>query len=383
LEFFAAAAGSHDLISMEIGGTSCDIAMMSDGKVGLTDALSIDGYDLALPSVDVHTIGAGGGTIAGVDVGGMLFVGPAGAGADPGPACYGKGGVLPTATDAQVILGRLSPGAFAGGAIEIDAASAHRSVEEHVGAPLGLDAEAAAAGVIRLLEQKLLQGMQRMSSERGHDPRRFTLVACGGAGPLHGASVGRRLGVARVFIPKLAGAFCALGLLNSDLRQDYVRVHFAELDRTDSVDLEAIWGELKAEAAGTLADCGLIDSDTSFERAADLRYRGQQWDVTVPLGPEFDTDEVRLRFEREHERLFGHIQPGGIIEITKLRLSGFGRVERPHRRVETTAQSHHAPTARHRRSVWLDEIHEARRQPDTESGLRRFRTGVYGPGSGV
>lgn len=368
LEFFADAAGSRDLISMEIGGTSCDIAMMAGGKVGLTDALSIDGYDLALPSVDVHTIGAGGGTIAGVDAGGLLFVGPAGAGADPGPACYGKGGMLPTATDAQVVLGRLSPGAFAGGSIEIDAARARRSMEEHVGVPLGLDAGEAAAGVIRLLEQKLLQGMQRMSSERGHDPRRFTLVACGGAGPLHGASVGRRLGAARVFVPKLAGAFCALGLLNSDLRQDYVRVHFTELDRADFTALDTIWAELTAEAAATLSDSGLFDGVTDFERAADLRYRGQQWDVTVPLGLEFDADEVRLRFEREHERLFGHIQPGGTIEITKLRLSGIGRVARLRGHKAATVQSRPAPAARRGRLVWLDEIHGWREVPVHDAG---------------
>ncbi len=355
LEFFAGAAGSRDLISMEIGGTSCDIAMMADGRVGLTDALSIDGYDLALPSVDVHTIGAGGGTIAGVDVGGLLFAGPAGAGAIPGPACYGKGGTLPTATDAQVVLGRLAPGPFAGGAIVIDGARARAAVEEHIAGRLGLSAEDAAAGVIRLLEQKLLQGVQRMSSERGHDPRRFTLVACGGAGPLHGASVARKLGAARVFVPKLAGAFCALGLLNSDLRQDYVRVHFAELDAADPAKLRTIWAELRADAEATLAQCGLVGGAHDFEHAADLRYRGQQWDVTVPLDDAFDPAAVRSRFEQEHERLFGHIQPEGAIEITKLRLSGIGRVPRIAQASATAPARSAAPPALRSRRVWLDE----------------------------
>lgn len=362
LEFYRAAAGTDDLISMEIGGTSCDIAMMAGGKVGLTDALSIDGYDLTLPSVDVHTIGAGGGTIAGVDAGGLLYAGPAGAGAVPGPACYGRGGTLPTATDAQVVLGRLAPGAFAGGSITIDGGPARRAVEEHIGERLGLSAEDAAAGVIRLLEQKLLQGVQRISSERGHDPRRFTLVACGGAGPLHGASVARRLGCARVFVPKLAGAFCALGLLNSDLRQDYVRVLFADLDRADVAALDAAWAAMREEAAATLADCGLVDASCGYERAADLRYRGQQWDVTVPVGDRFDAAEVRRHFEDEHERLFGHIQPEGTIEITKLRLSGIGRVERA--RPAFAERSERAPPApAATRPVWLDETNGWREVP--------------------
>ena len=355
LEHYAEPAGSQDLISMEIGGTSCDIAMMAGGVVGLTDALSIDGYDLALPSVDVHTIGAGGGTLAGVDRGGLLVVGPEGAGADPGPACYGRGGTRPTATDAQVLLGRLAPGTFAGGTIEIDADAARAAMQTHVAEPLGIEAEAAAAGVIRLLEQKLLQGVQRISSERGHDPRRFTLVACGGAGPLHGAPVARRLGARRVFVPRLAGAFCALGLLNSDLRQDYARVHFAELATADPAALEAAWEALRAEAAETLASAGFSGARTAFERAADLRYRGQQWDVTVPAGPAFDARALRARFEAEHERLFGHVQPGGTVEITRLRLAGIGQVERPARSPVPPAEPRPAPAAGRCRRVWLDE----------------------------
>lgn len=362
LEFYRAAAGTDDLISMEIGGTSCDIAMMAGGRVGLTDALSIDGYDLTLPSVDVHTIGAGGGTIAEVDAGGLLYAGPGGAGAVPGPACYGRGGTQPTVTDAQVVLGRLAPGVFAGGSITIDGDRARRAIEEHIAAPLGLGVEDAAAGVIRLLEQKLLQGVQRISSERGHDPRRFTLVACGGAGPIHGAPVARRLGCARVFVPKLAGAFCALGLLNSDLRQDYLRVHFTDLDGADTAALDVVWAGMRDEAAATLADCGIAEESRGYERAADLRYRGQQWDVTVPVGDAFDPATVKRRFEAEHERLFGHIQPDGTIEITKLRLSGIGRVERA-RPPAAGAAASEAPAPRAVRPVWLDETSGWREVP--------------------
>lgn len=353
LEFFSQVAGSTNLISMEIGGTSCDITLMAEGRVDLTDSLSIGGYELALPSVDVQTIGAGGGTIAGVDVGGLLFVGPAGAGSDPGPACFGRGGDRPTVTDAQVVLGRLGPGTFADGTIFIDQERARLAVAEHVGDILQLQPEEAAAGIIRLLEQKLLQALQAISSQRGCDPRRFTLVAAGGAGALHGASVARLLGCKQVFVPKLAGGFCAMGMLNSDLRQDYMKVVFADVDCIDPGEVHSIWDDLAAEAGETLAKCGLTEGQFGYERSVDMRYRGQQWDVTVPLGARFIAADVRARFEREHERLFGHIQPQGSLELTKVRLAGFGRIARANRPAAAEADRQSEPTGH--RNVWIDE----------------------------
>ena len=190
---------------MEIGGTSCD-ALLMHRVVAVSDEIKIEGYPLALPSVDIHTIGAGGGTIAGVDSAGLLFVGPRGAGANPGPACYGLGGNEPTVTDALLVLGRLKPGPYAGGAVSLDESRAKTAVTGGVAAMLGIDLDAAAAGIIRLLEQNLLHALQQISIQRGYDPREFTLVASGGAGPMHGASVGRMLGCRAVYIPRLSGA---------------------------------------------------------------------------------------------------------------------------------------------------------------------------------
>ena len=205
----AAPGEKANLISMEIGGTSCDVMVMASGDVPVTDELLIDGYHLTTPSVEIHTVGAGGGTVAWVDDAGLLHVGPQGAGARPGPAAYGLGGENPTVTDAQLVLGRLRPGPLAGGAVTLDGALARKAVETKLAKPLGLSVEDAAAGVIRLLEQNLLHAVERLSIERGHNPATFTLVAAGGAGPMHGTAVARALGCRRALLPRAAGAFCA------------------------------------------------------------------------------------------------------------------------------------------------------------------------------
>jgi N-methylhydantoinase A len=353
LNFYGQALGSHDLVSMEIGGTSCDVILMDGGKVAFTDQLDIGGYHAVIPSVEVHTIGAGGGTIARVDGAGLLEVGPQGAGARPGPACYGLGGEFPTVTDAQVSLGRLKPGTYAGGAVAIDAGLATAALDRVVAKPLGLDREAAAAGIIRLMEQKLLHAVQRLSIERGHDPKRFTLVACGGAGPLHGAAVGRALGCARVYVPRLSGAFCALGMLHADMRHDYVRVFLGRLDEIEPARLERVFAGLEGEARGTLAREGFAEGDIRLTRALDLRYIGQQWDIPVTIERRFDAAAIRRAFDAEHDRLFGHTQPGGIIEITKTRVTGVAAL--PPLKPGTPAPADGPATPIEHRPVWLDE----------------------------
>lgn len=355
LAHYARLIGSDDLVSMEIGGTSCDVILMSGGTVAFTDRLEIGGHVCVLPSVEVHTIGAGGGTIARVDDAGLLQVGPQGAGARPGPACYGLGGEEATVTDAQVVLGRLKPGTYAGGDVAIDAARAHAAIARRIATPLGIPVEAAASGIIRLMEQKLLQAVQRLSSERGHDPRRFTLVAAGGAGPMHGASVARALGCARVYLPRLSGAFCALGMLHADVRHDEIRVHFAELDRVAEDGVEPVFAALERDMLDTLAREGFQGDAARCARALDLRYVGQQWDITVPIDRHFDPAAIRRDFDAAHDRLFGHTQPDGVIEITRLRVTGIGALAPPRPRPQPPAAG--APMPQARRPVWIDERH--------------------------
>lgn len=356
LNLYRRLTGSGDLMAMEIGGTSCDAMLMSDGEVAYTDLLNIDEYHLALPSIDLHTVGAGGGTIAGVDAAGMLFVGPRGAGADPGPACYGRGGCEPTVTDAQLVLGRLEPNAYAGGAVVLNKDLAEAAVRRRLAEPLDVSIEDAAQGVIRLMDQKLLHAMQRISVERGHDPRDFTLVACGGAGPIHGASVARLVGCPRVYVPRLAGAFCALGMLHSDVRHDFVRVYLSRLDSADPERVAAIFEEMQTEGRARLAAEGFSSADCEMLYACDLRYHGQQWDVRVSLdAPSLDEKAVRAAFEREHGRLFGHIQPDGILDVTKLRLTAVGLVQDV--RLAAVQQKVDAvPEPVGHRHVWVDAV---------------------------
>ena len=342
----AAPGERANLISMEIGGTSCDVMVMAKGDVPVADELVIDGYHLTTPSVEIHTVGAGGGTVAWVDGAGLLHVGPQGAGARPGPAAYGFGGENPTVTDAQLVLGRLRSGPLAGG-VTLDGALARKAVEEKLAKPLKLSVEEAAAGVIRLLEQNLLHAVERLSIERGHNPATFTLVAAGGAGPMHGAAVARALGCKRALLPRAAGAFCAMGMLQSDVRQDYLQVFLADLDKVaqdkeERAALDKAFAELDARAG---------DAEVK-DREIDLRYEGQQWPVRVAAGSTFDAAAARKSFEAEHQRLFGHIQPGGRIDITALRVVGRTPLDwtPPAARPPQAA----APKPRQVRKVWID-----------------------------
>lgn len=351
LDHYRTAIGSDDLVSMEIGGTSCDVILMSRGDVSFTDLLDIAGYKCVTPAVEVHTIGAGGGTIAHVDAAGMLHIGPHGAGADPGPACYGLGGQDATVTDAQVVLGRLRPGAYADGAVRMDRDLACAAIERAIAAPLSVSIERAASGIVALMDQKLLHAVQRMSSERGHDPRRLTLVAAGGAGPLHAVSVARALGCRQVFVPRLSGAFCAIGMLNANLRHDFFRMRFAELRDESAAELETEFLPLEAQARQALVREGFSDELIHIERSLDLRYLGQQWDITVRIERPLDGRAIRSSFEIEHDRLFGHRQPEGTVEITKLRVSGIGRID-PLMHIEPPAAAQPA-RPREIRSVWI------------------------------
>jgi N-methylhydantoinase A len=296
-----------------------------------------------VPAIDIHTVGAGGGTIAGVDGAGMLFVGPRGAGANPGPACYGRGGEQPTVTDAQVVLGKMGDDDDAAGdtgdstkTLSLDRGLALDALRNRVATPLGIDPQLAANGITRLLEQNLLHAVERISIERGYDPSRFVLVAAGGAGPMFGANVGRLLGCRQVYVPRLAGVFCALGMLHSDVRQEFFRVVFGNLMSTDEGVLERAYAELSEQAAAWLGTEGFDASRSLLVREIDLRYRAQQWSIRVTIpevsasngtGDAIDHQRIRAAFEQEHQRLFGHTQPDGNIELTAVRVIAVGKLD--------------------------------------------------------
>ena len=319
------AGDEGNLISMEIGGTSCDVLLMSGRAVATRDEVMIAGYHVSTPAIDIHTVGAGGGTIAGVDDAGVLYVGPAGAGADPGPACYRLGGTKPTVTDAQLVLGRLRPGRSAGGTLDLDMAAARDAIQREVAQPLGMSVEDAAAGIIELVEQHLLHAVEYMSIERSHSPCRFTLVAAGGAGPMHGASVAARLGCRRVYVPRAAGALCAIGMLHADIRQDFVRFMMGSIDDLSPSDVDGGFVSLSERALAVFASEGFAREDVHLQRELELHHPGQLWTVRVRIaGGGFDPSAVRAAFEAEYQRLYGHIQEGGTIMVASLRLIARG-----------------------------------------------------------
>ncbi len=356
LGLYAKSAGTDNLIAMEIGGTSCDVMLMGGGHVAVTDELIIDGYHLATPSVDIHTVGAGGGTIAHVDQAGLLHVGPQGAGARPGPACYGLGGEQPTVTDAYMVLGRLRPGPYAGGSVTLDEGLAQHAIAEQIAGPLGIDVAEAAAGIIRLLEQNLLHAVEHISIQRGHNPQRFTLVAAGGAGPMHGATVARALGCRQAYVPRQAGAFCALGMLHTDIRQDFLAVHFDNLDTVGEATLRQGFEPLAQRADEALAADGFTGDRAVIIRELDLRYRGQLWSIRVELPPgAFDPVAVRDAFDADHQRQYGHTQPGGTIEITAFRVTARGLIEITEPAMTPPSDAKVEPTAI--RQVYMDPQH--------------------------
>ncbi len=320
MRYYGRLCESDNLITMEIGGTSCDVSMLQGGRAQLIDGFTLGGYHVAMPAIDIHTVGAGGGTIASVDGAGLLRCGPEGAGAAPGPASYGLGGTDATTTDALVVLGRMRSGPIGDGSVVIDAERAQSACAERIANPLGLSVEEAAIGIVQLLEQNLLHAVEEISVKRGLNPVHYTLVAAGGAGPMHGASIGRALGCRRVYIPRHAGAFCALGMLDSDIRHDLYKVFDAQLDDESLSAMQASFSELTASAMAEFEIEATAPTPT-LRLVLDLVYKGQMRSVQIDYDPETDhLKSLKGRFEDEHRRLYGHIKPITPIRISALRV---------------------------------------------------------------
>jgi N-methylhydantoinase A/oxoprolinase/acetone carboxylase beta subunit len=300
----AARCGEPDLLCFDMGGTSCDVCVVEGGRVRETNAREVGGRPLALPMVDIHTVGAGGGSIAWRDPGGALRVGPHSAGAEPGPACYGRGGTEPTVTDANLVLGHLSADAPLAGDVELDAGAAH-AVVERLARALDLEARACAEGIVRVANAEMVRALRVMTVERGVDPRGFALLAFGGAGPLHAAAIADELGMTKILVPRASGVLSALGLAAADRRADAQRTVLGD----DAADVEALRDEVRATLGG----------EPEVELAWDLRYHGQSHELTVRGG---DREDLRERFEALHEERYGHRDPDGEVELVTVRVTG-------------------------------------------------------------
>jgi N-methylhydantoinase A len=313
--YAAAASGYEDLLTFDMGGTSTDVAPVIGGAAQTTTDSVVAGVPLKLPMVDVHTVSAGGGSIAWADAGGALRVGPQSAGAEPGPAAYGAGGEEPTVTDANLFLGYLQDGATLGGEVVLRRELAEQALER-LGSELGLDALQTALGIVRVANAEMTRALRVISVERGLDPRDFALVAFGGAGGMHACALADELGMRTLVVPKAAGVLSALGLAISDVRRDYVEPLLGELEPER---LEGPFAELEERAREDL-------DDPSLARAADLRYRGQSFELTVDAD---EPDQLAARFHDAHEQRYGYRMEEEAVELVNVRVTATVAVDKP------------------------------------------------------
>lgn len=324
--------GDQQLISVDMGGTSFDIGLIDGGLPRVTSEGEFEGYPVKIPVLDVHAIGAGGGSIAWLDVGGALNVGPMSARSRPGPACYGLGGEQPTVTDANLVLGRLNPDYFLGGEMKLDVEAAREAIEAHIARPLGLSLEEAASGILRVVNANMVRGISVGSIEKGYDVREFSLVPFGGAGPLHAVEMAQDLGMRRVIIPPYPGTFSALGLLVADIRYDYVTTLAEAAAAVAPRDLLHRFIEMESLGRAQLRHDGVPPDRIEIVWSADLRYQGQSYELNVPILhasgdlTSEDVAETVQRFHALHQKVYAYGSAGEAVEFVNLRLAAYGRV---------------------------------------------------------
>jgi len=378
--FYVADHGIGDAITVDMGGTSFDAALLQGGEPLFVTEGEIDRLRIALPMIDIATIGAGGGSIGWIDAGGMLRMGPQSAGAAPGPACYRQGGVRPTCTDADLVLGYLPPADFAGGRLPLDVDAARAAIGREVAAPLGLSIDAAAAGMARVIDANMAMGVRLVSVRRGIDPRELPLVVAGGAGPQHCAAICDELDMPVFFVPRQSSIFCAAGMLMSDLVHDDVVSLTGRIDQIDRALICRRVDELIERAAQTLRAEHVAPDQMVFQPSLDLRYLKQYHEVNVACDPR--QDDVAARFHAAHDRLYGyHLRDEGApIEVMHLRLRAIGRTARPQfpalpRGVDRTGAS----ARRGARRAWVPEFAAFADVPVYDGGALDAGVAISGP----
>lgn len=326
--------GRENAICVDMGGTSFDASLVLEGQPDISTDGEADGFPVLMPLVNLHTIGAGGGSVA-FSESGALRVGPRSAGAQPGPACYGRGGTEPTVTDANAVLGRVDPEHFAGGRFALDVAASERAIAS-LGDEFGMDASDLAEGILDIANAKMAQAIRTLTVDHGREPGDFSLVAFGGAGPMHAEAIARELGVTEVLIPEFPGAFSAWGMLGSDIRRDLSAQYYVHEDQLDADHLGAAIDALSATADAELDGQGVAQHLRRFERAIDMRYEGQDYTLTVPLhegeepGMPGFAARISARYSEQHRRRYGHATPEAKVELVSLRVTGLGTNEFGH-----------------------------------------------------
>ncbi|CAN5387866.1 hydantoinase/oxoprolinase family protein [soil metagenome] len=340
--YYGELTGHKDLISFDMGGTTAKLGLVESGRLRIAPHFEVgssavadnrsSGYPVRTPVVDLVEIGAGGGSMAWIDEGGSLRVGPKSAGADPGPACYGKGQTLPCITDAHVFLGRINPKGFIGGEHELRRDLSEKAIQI-LADRLGLDAWATANGILEIANASMVSAVRLISVQRGFDPRKFVLVGYGGAGPLHANAIAEELDIEKTLIPMSPGLTSALGLLVGDIKHDFKRTHLRKFTEFNLSEAQSIWQEFKARGASVLATEGIPEKSMVFTRQLDIRYCGQSYELTIPC-PEGSLDpdrlaQIRLSFFDQHRSVYGYASEDEPIEVVNLATTAIGRIRRP------------------------------------------------------
>ncbi|HNQ58712.1 MAG TPA: hydantoinase/oxoprolinase family protein [Candidatus Desulfobacillus denitrificans] len=382
--FYVRPHGQDKCITTDMGGTSFE-ASVAVGSPMIKNDGEIARHKIALPMLDIHTIGAGGGSIGWLDEGGLLRMGPQSAGADPGPACYGKGGTLPTTTDANVVLGYLAPDYFAGGRMKLDLAAARQAIETHIARPMGLSIEEAAAGMYRVACNNMAQGVREVTIKRGFDPREFPYIPAGGAGPIHSCLICEELEIPFQIVPRESSVLCAFGMLMSELKHDFVRTFVARLEAIDWPRLTQIIDEMSAEGARQLTEERIPEARRRHDIKFDCRYIKQYHEVSflVPrdLIDRRDTAAIARLFHAEHNRLYGYSleQENTPLEIINVRVQSVGLTDKPSYKEEAWAGTDAGKALKGRRSVYIPETQAFREVPIYDGHKLRFGNRVEGP----
>jgi len=379
---FGRLEGFENLITVDMGGTSFDVCLVKEGTVTITDEGMISEYRLATPMVDIQTIGAGGGSVGWIDAGGMLHVGPRSAGADPGPACYGKGGKEPTVTDADLILGYLNPEYFLGGEMRLDVGLAKKAMER-IANPLGKDIVEAAHGIFRVINTSMADLIGVVSVQRGENPRDYCLVCAGGAGPVHAARLAKDIGIPFVLIPKTSSVFCAFGMLSSDVRHDYIKTLNVRTAKLDLEIMNQYFYEMYRKSNETLEEEGIPLSDRYFSKSVDMRYVGQFHEVEVPIPADLpvtekDVTEMVDLFHDRHEILYAY-RDVVETEIINLKVVAFGRRVKPKIMEQPYAGKDSSSALKGRRGVFFEEMGQFIPTPIYDGEKTKHGNEITGP----
>jgi N-methylhydantoinase A len=377
--------GREDCITADMGGTSFDAALVRDGAAVLATEGSIARHRIALPMLDIHTIGSGGGSIGWIDEGGLLRMGPQSAGADPGPACYGRGGELPACTDANLVLGYLDPGFFAGGRIALDGDAARKAIETQIGGPMGMTAEQAAAGMYRVINTNMAQGVREITIKKGFDPREFPMIVAGGAGPLHACMIGQELEMPLLLVPRESSILCAAGMLMSDLKHDFVRTFVSRLDQIDWDRMVGTFEAMRDEGAAMLESERIGEERRRYDAYFDCRYIGQYHEVSFSQPYEVvakrDQATIADAFHAEHNRLYGYSleEQGTPIEVINVRLQAIGETDKPSFVAEEKVDADASAARKGERRMYVPESNDFQTVPVYDGHAMRYGHRLQGP----